>query len=194
MDFCIYSGRFRGASRLSSRRSLDTSRNRFYWFRLWWRQLSRNIQQGFLLRRLDHQNYSAVLGQQHSSYMASRPSQPCGLIGEIKQNSIKCKTNHENKWFRLLKPFYISSLYKFFVHILFIVLNSRFMTNTKFFLPFILHDFIKGSVRMIHDQKKEVFDWAANMDCIQTLWKTQKDREIPVKVLHLCWFKAGGSL
>lgn len=43
---------------------------------------------------------------------------------------------------------------------------------------------------MIHDQKKEVFDWAANMDCIQT----QKDREIPVKVLHLCWFKAGGSL
>lgn len=47
---------------------------------------------------------------------------------------------------------------------------------------------------MIDDQKKEVFDWAANMDCIQTLWKTQKDREIPVKVLHLCWFKAGGSL
>lgn len=76
----------------------------------------------------------------------------------------------------------------------FLVLNSRFMTNTKFFLPFILHDFKTGSVRMIHDQEKEVFDWAANMDCIQTLWKTQKDREIPVKVLHLCWFKAGGSL
>lgn len=28
------------------------------------------------------------------------------------------------------------------------------MTNTKFFLPFILHDFKKGSVRMIHDQEK----------------------------------------
>lgn len=26
-------------------------------------------------------------------------------------------------------------------------------------------------------KKKEVFDWAANMDCIKTLQRTQKDRE-----------------
>lgn len=47
----------------------------------------------------------------------------------------------------ITKAIFISNLYKIFVHILFIVLNSRFMTNTKFFLPFIFHDF-----------KKEVFE------------------------------------
>lgn len=53
-------------------------------------------------------------------------------------------------------------LYIEFIQILrtysFYSIKFTFYDQYEVFLPFILHDFIKGSVRMIHDQKKEVFD------------------------------------
>lgn len=76
------SGRLRWATRVSPGWPLDASRNCVDWFKLWWRQLSGNLQQGFLLHRLDHQNYSRVLGQQHSSNMAGRPSESHAMINE----------------------------------------------------------------------------------------------------------------